>query len=37
LAGWFWRKSWKCKSLQTNGRWTMGYQKSSFELSAQVS
>jgi hypothetical protein len=45
LVQWFWRRSWKCKSLQTDrwmdgrtdGRRTMGDQKSSFELSAQVS
>jgi hypothetical protein len=41
LAQWFWRRSRKCKSLQTDkltdGRRTMGDQNSSLELSAQVS
>jgi hypothetical protein len=45
LAQWFWRRSRKCKSLQTDGqtvRWTdrrrtTGDQNSSLELSAQVS
>jgi hypothetical protein len=45
LAQWFWRKSWKCKSLQTDRqtdgqterRRTTGDQKSSLELSAKVS
>jgi hypothetical protein len=41
LALWFWRRSQKCKSLQTDGqtdgRRTKGDQKSSLELSAQVS
>jgi hypothetical protein len=41
LVQWFWRRSQKCKSLQTdrrtNGRRTTGDQKSSLELSAQVS
>jgi hypothetical protein len=36
LTQWFCRKSRKCKSLQTDGR-TTGDQKSSLELSAQVS
>jgi hypothetical protein len=41
LIQWFWRRSRKCKSLQTDRRTdrrrTMGDQKSSLELSAQVS
>jgi hypothetical protein len=41
LAQWFWRRSRKCKSLQTDrqtdGRRTTGDQKSSLELSAHVS
>jgi hypothetical protein len=45
LAQWFWRRSRKCKSLQTDGqtnRWTDGRRttgdhNSSLELSAQVS
>jgi hypothetical protein len=41
LAQWFWRRSRKCKSLQTegqtDGRRTKGDQNSSLELSAQVS
>jgi hypothetical protein len=49
LAEWFWRRSRKCKSLQTDrqtngktdgrtdGRRTTGDQNSSLELSAQVS
>jgi hypothetical protein len=45
LAQWFWRRSRKCKSLQTDGRQdkrtagrrTKGDQKSSLELLAQVS
>ena len=41
LAQRFWRRSRKCKSLQTDGRTdgrqTMGDQNSSLELSAQVS
>jgi hypothetical protein len=40
LAQWFWRRSRKCKSLQTDGRTdrrTTGDQNSSLELSAQVS
>jgi hypothetical protein len=45
LAQWFWRRSRKCKSLQTDGqtdgrtdrRRTTGDQNSSLELSAQVS
>jgi hypothetical protein len=41
LAQWFWKRSRKCKSLQTDGRTdgrrTTGDQKSSLELSAQVS
>jgi hypothetical protein len=40
LVQWFWRRSRKCKSLQTDGwtggRRTTGDQKSSLELSAQV-
>jgi hypothetical protein len=36
LAQPFWRRSRKCKSLQTDRR-TKGDQNSSFELSAQVS
>jgi hypothetical protein len=36
LAQWFWRRSQKCKSLQTDGQ-TTGDQNSSLELSAQVS
>jgi hypothetical protein len=45
LAQWFWRRSRKCKSLQTDGqtdgqtdrRRKKGDQNSSLELSAQVS
>ena len=37
LAKGFWRRSRKCKSLQTDGRRTTGDQNSSLELSAQVS
>jgi hypothetical protein len=45
LVLWFWSRSQKCKSLQTDrqtnrqtdGRRTTGDQKSSLELSAQVS
>jgi hypothetical protein len=41
LAKWFWRRSQKCKSLQTDkqtdGRRRAGDQNSSLELSAQVS
>ena len=40
LAHWFWRRRWKCKKFtdgRTDRRWTTGYQKSSLELSAQVS
>jgi hypothetical protein len=41
LAQWLWRRSRKCKSLQTDGRTdgrrTNGDQNSSLELSAQVS
>jgi hypothetical protein len=45
LAQWFWRRSRKCKSFQTDrrtdrrsdGRRTTGDQNSSLELSAQVS
>jgi hypothetical protein len=44
LVQWFWRRSRKCKSLQTDGqterqtdRRTPDDQKSSLELSAQVS
>jgi hypothetical protein len=40
FAQWFWRRSRKCKSLQTDrwtgGRQTKGDQKSSLELSAQA-
>jgi hypothetical protein len=36
LAQWFWRRSRKCKSLQTDRR-TTGDENSSLELSAQVS
>jgi hypothetical protein len=36
LAQWFWRRSKKCESLQTDGQTDNG-QKSSLELSAQVS
>jgi hypothetical protein len=36
LAQWFWRRSWKCKSLQTegwtDGRRTTGDQNSSLEI-----
>jgi hypothetical protein len=34
LAEWFWRRSQKCKNLQTDGRRTTGDQNSSLELSA---
>jgi hypothetical protein len=34
---WFWRRSRKCKILQTDGRRTTGDQKSSLELSTEVS
>jgi hypothetical protein len=41
LAQWFWRRSQKCESLQTDGRQdgrrTKGDQNSSLELSGQVS
>ena len=44
LAQWFWRRRWKCKKFtdrrtdrQTDRRRTTGDQKSSLELSAQVS
>jgi hypothetical protein len=37
LAMWFWRRNWKCKSLPSDKWWTMGGQKISNELSAQVS
>jgi hypothetical protein len=45
LVKWFWRRSRKCQSLQIGRRTdkqterlqTMGDQKSSFELSVQVS
>ena len=41
LAQWYWGRRWKVKSLQTDGRTdrprTTGDQKSSLELSAQVS
>ena len=44
LAQWFWRRRWKCKKFtdrqtdgQTDRRRTKGDQKSSLELSAQVS
>jgi hypothetical protein len=37
LAWRFWRRSNKCKSLQTDGQRTKGDQNSSLELSAQVS
>jgi hypothetical protein len=37
LTQWFWRRSQKCESLQTDGRLTTGDQKSSLELSAKVS
>jgi hypothetical protein len=40
LVQWFWRRSRKCKRFtdgQTDGRRTTGDQKSSLELSAQVS
>ena len=44
LAQWFWRRRWKCEKFtdrqtdrRTDGRRTTGDQKSSLELSAQVS
>ena len=39
LAQWFWRRRWKCEKFtdRQTVRWTTGDQKSSLELSAQVS
>ena len=39
LAQWFWRRRWKCEKFtdRQTDTWTIGDQKSSLELSAQVS